>query len=112
MKPCYRVGVTDYGENLPGFLEEGVELVPPVHRQAALREPEHGRRVLCEGGAGCTGVAGAIDHQVLQGAAEPEPERGECCKKEKNRRDWYRGAHSMERCHDRHQHGTIHESER
>ena len=83
-----------------------------MHGQAALREPEHGRRVLGEGRAGRTGVAGAVDHQVLQGAAEPEPERGEGCKMERNRRGWYRGAHSMERCHDRHQHGSIQESGR
>ena len=87
-------------KKIPRFPEERVELVPSVHRQAALGEPEHRRRVLGEWKARLPGVAGAVDHEVLQGAAEPELDRGERCKREqkkrRNRVGAVRGAHSKE----------------
>jgi hypothetical protein len=61
-------------------VEERIELVPSVHRQATLRKPEHRRRVLGKRKAWLTGIAGAVDQEVLQGAAEPELDRGERCK--------------------------------
>jgi hypothetical protein len=58
-------------------VEERIELIPSVHRQATLRKPEHRRRVLGKRKAWLPGAAGAIDQEVLQGAAEPELDRGE-----------------------------------
>lgn len=70
---------------LPGFLEEGVELVPPVERQASLREAEHLRRVLDERRARPSAVAGAVHQLVLQRPAQPQLQRREGCQKKKNK---------------------------
>ncbi|BAS96446.1 Os06g0179050, partial [Oryza sativa Japonica Group] len=60
-----------------------VELVPPVERQASLREAEHLRRVLDERRARPSAVAGAVHQLVLQRPAQPQLQRREGCQKKK-----------------------------
>ena len=51
-----------------------------MQRYATLRETEHRRRVLHEWSTWLPRVTSVIYQHILQGAAQPELQRGECCK--------------------------------